>query len=75
MGRIMTLGAVGSVGGAGGIALAGGHGPWASSYGLTVDNVLEYTIVVKDARGVRTVVANACQVQSSCLACHAGRSI
>ncbi|KAL8279459.1 hypothetical protein RQP46_008021 [Phenoliferia psychrophenolica] len=61
IGRVLTLGAVGSVGGAGGLAQAGGHGPWGGVYGLAVDNVLEYTVVVNDAQGVRTVKANACQ--------------
>lgn len=63
MGRIITLGAVGSVGGSGGLSQAGGHGPWGPTYGLAVDNVLQYTVVVNDAQGVRTVVANACQVR------------
>ena len=62
MGRIVTLGAVGSVGGAGGLAQAGGHGPWGPKYGLAVDNVLQYTVSLNDGQGVRTVVANACQV-------------
>ncbi|KAL0579405.1 hypothetical protein V5O48_002576 [Marasmius crinis-equi] len=36
----------GSVGAAGGWVLGGGHSAWSPSYGLGVDNVLQFTVVV-----------------------------
>lgn len=47
-GRTITLGAYASVGVAGGFAMGGGHGPLGPTYGLAVDNVLQYTVVTAD---------------------------
>lgn len=57
-GQDITLGAYGSVGVAGGFALGGGHGPLQPTYGLAVDNILQYTVVTADAK---VLTANAQQ--------------
>lgn len=62
-GKVITLGTVGSVGVGGGYAQGGGHSPLGSTYGMGVDNVLEYRVVVSDGSGARLVTANGCQNQ------------
>ncbi|KAE8220892.1 hypothetical protein CF319_g5657 [Tilletia indica] len=54
----ITHGAVGTVGVAGGFALGGGHGPLGPSYGLAVDNILQFKVVTADGR---FRIANKCQ--------------
>lgn len=55
--RVITLGAYGSVGVAGGFAQGGGHGPLQPTFGLAVDNLLQFTVVTPDGV-IRTVNAN-----------------
>ena len=55
--KAITLGAVRSVGIAGGFAMGGGHGPYGPKYGMGVDNILQYTIVTADGQ-IRTANAN-----------------
>jgi hypothetical protein len=57
-GKDITLGAYGSVGVAGGFAMGGGHGPLQPTYGLAVDNILQFTVVTANAS---VVTANAQQ--------------
>ncbi|KAL1914784.1 uncharacterized protein VTP21DRAFT_7876 [Calcarisporiella thermophila] len=49
-----------SVGAAGGFVQGGGHGPLSPKYGLSADNVLQYTVVTADGK---LRVANECQNQ------------
>ncbi|KAG8696540.1 hypothetical protein FRC08_007085, partial [Ceratobasidium sp. 394] len=51
-------GAANSVGAAGGWLQGGGHGPLGATYGMGVDNVLQFTIVKANGQIVK---ANACQ--------------
>ncbi|GAA6058219.1 hypothetical protein JCM3770_005020 [Rhodotorula araucariae] len=52
-GVIVTGGVSQTVGAAGGFILGGGHGPFAPSYGLAADNVLEFTAVISNGTVVR----------------------
>ncbi|KAF2632970.1 FAD-binding domain-containing protein [Macroventuria anomochaeta] len=47
---LVTVGAVGSVGIAGGFGQGGGHGPLAPSYGLMVDQAVEFDVVTADGQ-------------------------
>lgn len=47
---LVTVGAVGSVGIAGGFGQAGGHGPLGPSYGLMVDQAVEFEVVTADGQ-------------------------
>jgi hypothetical protein len=49
-GKSITLGAVGTVGVAGGFAMGGGHGPLGPKRGLAVDNILEFEVTTADGR-------------------------
>lgn len=53
----ITVGAVGSVGVAGGFGQGGGHGPLGPSYGLMVDQAVEFDVVTADGE-LRTINAN-----------------
>ncbi|GAA5867030.1 hypothetical protein JCM8547_008415 [Rhodosporidiobolus lusitaniae] len=53
-GVVVTAGVSRTVGGAGGFVLGGGHGPFAPSFGLAADNVLEYTVVTANGTLLRT---------------------
>ncbi|KAJ4290599.1 hypothetical protein N0V90_010817 [Kalmusia sp. IMI 367209] len=54
---LVTVGAIGSVGIAGGFGQGGGHGPLGPTYGLMVDNAIEFDVVTADGQE-RTI--NAC---------------
>lgn len=47
---LVTVGAVGSVGIAGGFGQGGGHGPLGPTYGLMVDQAVEFEVVTADGR-------------------------
>ncbi|CEH13521.1 hypothetical protein CBOM_01440 [Ceraceosorus bombacis] len=47
-GKAIALGAVATVGIAGGFAFGGGHGPLAPTRGMAVDNILQVTVVTAD---------------------------
>jgi FAD/FMN-containing dehydrogenase len=49
-GMHVTIGAASSVGIAGGFGLGGGHGPLAPSYGLMVDQAVEFDVVTADGQ-------------------------
>jgi hypothetical protein len=51
---MVTVGAVGSVGIAGGFGQGGGHGPLGPSYGLMVDQAIEFDVVTPDGQ-IRTI--------------------
>ncbi|KAF1994916.1 FAD-binding domain-containing protein [Amniculicola lignicola CBS 123094] len=51
---LVTVGAVGSVGLAGGFGQGGGHGPLGPSYGLMVDQAVEFDVVTADGQA-RTI--------------------
>ncbi|GAA5975332.1 hypothetical protein JCM11641_005940 [Rhodosporidiobolus odoratus] len=53
-GVVVTAGVSRTVGGAGGFVLGGGHGPFAPSFGLAADNVLEFTVVTANGTLLRT---------------------
>lgn len=55
--RVITLGAYSSVGVAGGFAMGGGHGPLQPTFGLAVDNLLQFTVVTADGV-IRTANSN-----------------
>ncbi|KAF2011481.1 hypothetical protein BU24DRAFT_426568 [Aaosphaeria arxii CBS 175.79] len=48
LGMLVTVGAVGSVGLAGGFGQGGGHGPLGPTWGLMVDNAIEFDVVTAD---------------------------
>lgn len=50
VGMHVTVGAVGSVGIAGGFGQGGGHGPLTPTYGLMVDNAIEFDVVTADGK-------------------------
>lgn len=50
LGMLVTVGAVGSVGLAGGFGQGGGHGPLGPSYGLMVDQAVEFEVVTADGQ-------------------------
>lgn len=50
LGFHVTIGAVGSVGIAGGFGQGGGHGPFGPSYGLMVDQAVEFEVVTADGQ-------------------------
>ncbi|BGP40891.1 hypothetical protein JCM10449v2_004856 [Rhodotorula kratochvilovae] len=52
-GVVVAGGVSQTVGAAGGFVLGGGHGPFAPSYGLAADNVLEFTAVIADGTILR----------------------
>lgn len=54
LGMLVTVGAVSSVGVAGGFGLGGGHGPLGPSFGLMVDQAIEFDIVTADGQA-RTI--------------------
>jgi hypothetical protein len=54
LGMLVTVGAVSSVGIAGGFGQGGGHGPLGPSYGLMVDQAIEFDVVTADGE-VRTI--------------------
>ncbi|KAF2873672.1 hypothetical protein BDV95DRAFT_489871 [Massariosphaeria phaeospora] len=47
---LVTVGAVGSVGIAGGFGQGGGHGPLGPTYGLMVDNAIEFDVITADGQ-------------------------
>ncbi|GAA6032512.1 hypothetical protein JCM8097_004793 [Rhodosporidiobolus ruineniae] len=53
-GVVVTAGVSRTVGGAGGFALGGGHGPFAPLHGLAADNILEFTVVTANGTLLRT---------------------
>lgn len=54
LGMLATVGAVNSVGLAGGFGQGGGHGPFGPTWGLMVDNAIEFDIVTADGKA-RTI--------------------
>jgi hypothetical protein len=50
VGMHVTVGAVGSVGIAGGFGQGGGHGPLGPTYGLMVDNAIEFDVITADGK-------------------------
>ncbi|KAF2190250.1 hypothetical protein K469DRAFT_699856 [Zopfia rhizophila CBS 207.26] len=54
LGMLVTVGAVSSVGIAGGFGQGGGHGPLGPTWGLMVDNAIEFDVATADGR-LRTV--------------------
>ena len=50
LGMLVTVGAVGSVGIAGGFGQGGGHGPLAPTWGLMVDNAVEFDVITADGK-------------------------
>lgn len=54
LGMMVTVGAINSVGIAGGFGQGGGHGPLAPAYGLMVDQAIEFDVVTADGQ-LRTI--------------------
>ncbi|PSN66027.1 FAD-binding domain-containing protein [Corynespora cassiicola Philippines] len=54
LGMLATVGAVSSVGIAGGFGQGGGHGPLGPTWGLMVDNAIEFDVVTADGQA-RTI--------------------
>ncbi|KAF2197278.1 FAD-binding domain-containing protein [Delitschia confertaspora ATCC 74209] len=50
MGMYVTVGAVGSVGIAGGFGQGGGHGPLGPTFGLMIDNAIEFDVITADGQ-------------------------
>lgn len=50
LGFHVTIGAIGSVGIAGGFGQGGGHGPLGPSYGLMVDQAVEFEVITADGQ-------------------------